>query len=136
MSAAETLIHVRYDEIALKGGRRTWYEDQLRRNVARMLGLSAGQVERTWGRLLVRLPAERDTREALAALGRTFGVKRYGVVRQVEPELETMRAMAVELARPSHSAGARRFKVNARRADKRFPIGSYELCCSLEEALL
>ena len=123
------LIHVRYDEIALKGKKRPWFEQRLRENVARMLDVPVKHIQRTRGRLVLDLPALDDPREALDALGRTFGVASAGVVRVVPQaqDLAVATDVATELAREAIARGLRRFKVESRRADKKFPIGSQEV---------
>ncbi|RMG15835.1 MAG: tRNA 4-thiouridine(8) synthase ThiI [Planctomycetota bacterium] len=130
------LIHVRYDEVALKGGRRGWFEERLRENVARQLGVPLGRVRRTRGRLLVDLPADADPRAALAALGRTFGVASAAEVHRVPKELAAAEEIAVRLAEELVAAGRTRFKCEVRRADKSFPEGSYAIAARLGARVL
>lgn len=130
------LLHVRYDEIGLKGRKRPWFEKLLRENVARQLGIPAGRVTRTGGRLTVDLPPEHDPDEALAALTRTFGVSSASVVRIVPQDLAAASAVAIELARAGLAAGKRTFKLETRRPDKRFPMGSHQVSAELGHAVL
>ena len=67
------LIHVRYDEIALKGGKRGWYERHLRRNLAAITGLPMSRIEKPHGRLCIRILEGEDPAPILDGLSRTFG---------------------------------------------------------------
>jgi thiamine biosynthesis protein ThiI len=127
------LIQVRYDEIALKGGRRGWFEDRLRDNLARQLRVPGKQVKRTWGRILVDLPDADDPRGPLDAIGRTFGVASAGLVTMVDTAggLEAIEPVACELARAAVAEGKRTFKVETRRSFKEFPLSSYEVSAEL-----
>ena len=107
------LIHVRYDEIALKGGRRGWFEQRLCENVARQLDVPRAQVKRTWGRILIDLPGVDDPKEPLAAIARTFGVASAGVVQMVDIAggVEAVTPIAIELAKTALAEGKTTFKV-------------------------
>jgi len=130
------LIHVRYSEISLKGGRRGWYEDYLRENVARQLDVRKRQIQRTRGRLLVDLPGVDDPREPLEVLRRVFGIASVSVILQApEDTFEALLPLGVELAKLAAARGGKTFKVEARRADKSFPMSSYEICRELGAAI-
>jgi tRNA uracil 4-sulfurtransferase len=132
------LIHVRYDEIALKGGRRGWFEQRLCENVARQLDVPRAQVKRTWGRILIDLPGVDDPKEPLAAIARTFGVASAGVVQMVDIAggVEAVTPIAIELAKTALAEGKTTFKVETRRSFKEFPLGSYEISALLGEKIL
>ena len=129
------LIHVRYDEIALKGGRRAWFEQQLRDVVAAQTGVPRERVSRLWGRLCVRLEGE-EPGPVLAALRRTFGVAGSGVVIEVPREQPAILAAAVDLARRAAAEGAKSFKAEVKRADKGWKVRSYDLACQIGGAVL
>jgi thiamine biosynthesis protein ThiI len=123
------LVHVRYDEIALKGGKRSWYERRLRRNLAQQAGLARRQIERFEGRIALHLREGDDPVRVLDGVRRTFGATSGAIVHVVprtEPEAEQARIfeLAIAVAREAVQGGARTFKVVCRRADKRYPIGS------------
>lgn len=128
------LIHVRYDEIALKGGRRYWFEQLLRDAVAAQTGVPRARVRQIWGRLCVQLEGE-EPAQVLAALRRTFGVAAAGPVVEVARDVEAIKAAALELARSAAAEGVTRFKAEVKRADKRFPVRSYQLACDLGEVV-
>lgn len=129
------LIHVSYDEIALKGGRRGWFEQGLREAMAAQTGVPQARISRIRGRLCLRLEGE-DPAQVLARLRRTFGVSGAGPVVEVARDPAAIQAAAVELARTAAREGARSFKAEVKRADKSFPGSSHQLACQVGEAVL
>lgn len=131
------LLLLRYGEIGLKGKNRPAFERQLRRRVEEALeraGFTGLEVSWRNGRLLVAPPPAEAERTAVErALSRVFGVVSLSPVWGVPPEPETIQAAALaaleEALAAAASSGrpARTFKVEARRVDKRFPLGSLEM---------
>ena len=122
------VLLVRWGEIFLKGDNRGFFEralvDRVQRAVAALPG---AKVERTHGRLVV-WPGDGGARRAVRALERVFGIVSLSPARVVARELGAISAVAVELARSEAQAHARpTFKVESRRSDKRFPMGSMEV---------
>ncbi len=136
------LIHVRYDEIALKGGKRGWYERQLRRSLSVLSGLPLERVERAHGRLAIRIEEGEDPAPVLEAIGRTFGVASAQVGRELpraataDDDLAALEPLVVALAREAEQAGKRTFKVETNRADKDFPIPSLQMSSRLGAVVL
>ena len=126
----ESVVLCRYGELFLKSGNRRAFERVLADNVrAALAGLPRARVEQTHGRLLVRLP-EDDADEAAARLTRVFGLVSLSVARQVDAkeDLEAITATAVEQARAVVARDRpASFKIEARRADKRFPKSSLDI---------
>ena len=126
----------RFGEIFLKKGNRPAFEKRLVDNMHRAVAPFGARVERGHGRILVWLPAApegggSDPELTFAALSRVFGLTSISPVRVVERDLgaiteaalaETQAALA---AWPGKSPPS--FKVEARRADKRFLPASPEL---------
>src|SRR4051812_1858699 len=113
------LLHVRYDEVGLKGGSRPFFEKKLRKNLSRQLRLEGGTVKRIRGRIIVDSGA-RDPRTVLPDIARVFGVASASPVLTVPREDEAIFGAAIELAREAVSQGLVTFKVEARRADKTY----------------
>lgn len=119
---------LRYGEIALKGQNQGFFLEALRRGVTRsLLDLGPAEVRLSFGRVLVRVEAEPAA--ATERLRRVFGVVSLSPVQETASDLEAVRTAAVALA-----AGAlaqhpeiATFKVDTRRADKRFPVTSMEV---------
>jgi len=126
----ESVVLCRYGELFLKSGNRRAFERVLADNVrAALAGLPRARVEQTHGRLLVRLP-EDDADDAAARLTRVFGLVSLSVARQVDAkeDLEAITAMAVDEARAVVARDRpASFKIEARRADKRFPKSSLDI---------
>ncbi len=121
---------VHYSEIALKGKNRPEFVRTLRRNVARSLRGHEPVVESKDGRLFVT--AEGDPAEVRARLSRVFGVAWFARANVVGSDYAAIEAAAIEAARASIG---RTFRIDARRADKDFQIGSMELARRLGSAV-
>jgi thiamine biosynthesis protein ThiI len=123
------VVLCRYGEIFLKSGNRKRFERALADNVrAAVGGVPGARVEVPHGRVLVHVPGDDAAEEAAACLQRVFGLVSVSVARAVPADLEAIAAAAVDEA---GAAAARQrpasFRIDARRADKRFPVTSMEL---------
>lgn len=132
-------ILIRYDEIFLKRGLRSYFLDCLDRNLRRALRPFPGvKLRRPHGRFLVQADAPRDSEElppALAdaprmarAVARVFGVASASLTYVLEPSADTLIERIGGLV--DHWLGERQvatFGVRARRADKRFPLSSGDI---------
>ncbi len=138
-------IVIRYGEIFLKRGRRRYFTDCLKRNVAQAVRAHRDldlRVVAPYGRLLVRrrdgapLSAEQATRVA-RSIERVFGVESIHVTRVCEPSLDALAAAVQETARESLAVQpAASFRITASRTDKRFELTSIELNRVLGGAVL
>ena len=120
---------IRFGEIFLKGENRPFFERMLLQNAQRAVGRIAGaRVEKIHGRLLA-FPGEGGMAPMLAALSRLFGASSLSPAKVMERDVATISAAAVELTRAEVERLGRkpRFKIEARRADKRFVANSMEL---------
>jgi thiamine biosynthesis protein ThiI len=120
------LLHVRYDEVGLKGNNRPFFEKKLRKNLSRQLHLDGGTVRRIRGRIVVDT-GPRDPRSVLPFVARVFGVASASPVVVVDRDEPKIFAAAIELARVAVAQGLLTFKVEARRADKSYPKNSTTL---------
>ena len=120
------LILLRYGEIALKGKNRATFTRQLRHNIRSALrqnGLS-GEVHEEGRRVYVETE---DVPAAASHLRRVFGIVSLSPVSRVERTVEAMQAEALRMARDFGLSPQRTFCVNARRADKSFPLTSPQI---------
>ena len=127
----------RYHEIATKGNNRGMFERCLVDNIRHLLrDLPGLRVDRVRGRVWVApadaersfAPAEVDA--ILAALPRALGLESFSAAVKLAPDIEEIRRAAVELVPPrlAEFAGeVPRFRVRARRSNKRFPMTSQEI---------
>jgi thiamine biosynthesis protein ThiI len=124
----ESVLLCRYGEIFLKSGNRKRFERVLVGNVrAALEDRGDTRVEAPYGRILVHVP-EGAAEEVAPRLERVFGLVSLSLAQTVAPEIEPIATASVEEAR---AAVARErppsFRIDARRADKRFPVPSTEL---------
>lgn len=111
---------IRYSEIALKGKNRKDFENRLIRNIGAFLkakGLKA-KISCLQGRLLLETEKEINLKPV-------FGISSYSPCSVIKAELKAMLSEALKLAQ-THPQTTR-FKVNARRSTKSFPLSSLEL---------
>ncbi len=122
---AVSVVVVHYAEIALKGGNRPWFENRLMEHLREVLrGTSVRGVRRRRGRILVDLDAAAgDVPEVLARLSRAPGVAWYAAAEPVDATPGAIEHAVVTRARE----GSGTFRVETRRADKRFPLTSMDL---------
>jgi tRNA uracil 4-sulfurtransferase len=132
----EALFLVKYGEIALKKRNRGAFIRGLKDSIrAKLPGLQVS-VSETFHRVFVRCPAA-DCAQVASALSKTFGVVSYCEAVQVTLDIEAIETAAMKLAESFLGMGlGTRFKAEVRRADKDFPLTSYEIACRLGDALL
>ena len=122
-------------ELTLKGGNRPYFEKTLRSNLSTMLKGSGAHITAADGRLYVHC-AEEAAASVEDALNRLAGITGWAAARKTDKTPEAVLAAAVEEAAACWSAGAKTFKVEARRTDKSFPLDSYAICCIAGETIL
>ena len=133
----EPVLIVRYAEIHLKGLNRPYFERSLVKRIELALKPLSADVVREQGRIFVfGIPAEQLS-EAAQKLTRVFGIHSVSPALASEKEWEAVvasakRVVGEKVAAVEHAT----FKVFARRADKRFPLRSEEICRTLGGLLL
>lgn len=133
MSAAFLL---RYGEIALKGHNQGFFIDTLARNVRRAVeDLGPIEVRTAFGRIHVTVEA--DPAQTAERLRKVFGVVSLSPVREVGLDIDTITSEAVALAGDTlvRRPEAATFKVDTRRAEKRFPLSSMETSSRVGRAI-
>ena len=120
----EQLILVRFGEIHLKGLNRPYFEHRLVREMKRRLyDEPQAAVEKGDGRYYIRGVQNLDA--VMERIRKVFGVHSLSPAIAVEKDISAIRDQAVEMMRDKRPTT---FKVKARRADKRFPMTSPEIC--------
>jgi thiamine biosynthesis protein ThiI len=137
--ASPDVLVIRYSEIFLKGENRRAFEDVLLRNVQRALAGVPSAVGLNVRRHHARLVVEPDgaaaasasaaaLEAALPAVQTVFGVSSASLAITVPKDLARIAARgAGALVVAARATGAKTFKVVARRSDKHFAHGSFEL---------
>jgi len=116
-----TLVLVHFGEIGLKKKNRVVFERALAENIRARI---SERVRREPGRFVIELRPDSDLCGIQSQLDRTFGVVKYAPGLAAQPDIDDITAKALELARLEHFE---RFRITARRADKRFPLTSSEI---------
>ena len=130
---SKSVLLIKFGEIGLKGGNRRFFErlliDRLKGALADLPG-GVPWIQRVSGRFLLDLSSI-SAGEAVGRLSRVFGVVGLSPALQVEADLDSLaaasRQVLGEALNDFPADHAVRFRVAARRADKRFPVNSMEL---------
>ena len=132
----ERMFLVKLGELTLKGGNREGFEKILRRNLTTMLKARApgARVLSRPGRLYVVCAGEQADRVE-AVLAKLAGITGWAETRVTGKTTEELIAACVEEGKRLAESGLRSFKVQARRSDKSFPLGSYGICCAAGDAI-
>ncbi len=133
----EPVLLVRYAEIHLKGLNRPYFERSLVRRIALALRPLSVRIVREQGRVFVfGVPAE-AVGESADRLTRVFGIHSVSPALAVEKDWDAMVTGAKSLVgRRIEGLPGATFKVIARRADKRFPMRSQDICRVMGGVLL
>ena len=130
---------IKYGEIGIKGKNRYMFEDALVRQIRYALKDVDGEfiVHKCHGRVYVDCEGEYDYEETVESLKKVFGlVGICPVVRKPVREIEELKKDIVAYVGEMYPEGNKTFKVEARRANKRYPMNSMEINCELGEAVL
>ncbi len=133
----QEVIMIKNGEIALKGLNRHTFEDALVRNIKwRLQDLGKFRVTKAQSTMYVE-PKEDgiDFEEAVERLTKIFGIAAFSRAAVVEKDIEVIRTAAVEYMKEVLPY-AKTFKVNAKRADKKFPMQTPEIMRDLGGVLL
>lgn len=130
------VLLVRYAEIHLKGHNRPFFERLLVQNIMKAaLAVCPCTIMRDQGRFCIVDFDDGRMEELLAAVNRVFGVHSTSPAVVCEPTMEDITKTALALVKKERPEGGK-FKVDARRADKSFPLESPELARQLGGAVL
>ncbi len=130
---------VKYAEIGLKGKNRFIFENALRDNIRRRLNrLQSGFfVSKEQGRILVECNEEYDFDEVVNTLTKVFGVSGISPVVAIEDtSWENIEEKVGDYVEAAYTDKAFTFKVEAKRADKTYPVKSPDMCSRLGAYLL
>lgn len=129
---------IKYAEIGTKGKNRYVFEDvlcqQIKNHVA---GLGEFSIRREYGRIFLEAESAYDYEDVIAELQKVFGI--VGICPIVVEEQVTFGAVkdkAIAYMRECYGDKTVTFKVNARRANKKFPLKSMEINSEIGHYLL
>lgn len=129
---------IKYGEIGLKGKNRHVFENILCGQLKYHLReLGDFEVSREQGRIFISCPEQYDYDATVEELQKVFGVTGICPVVVIETtDWEEITNAALSYVEAFYSDKTFTFKVEAKRADKRYPITSPQMCARLGEALL
>ena len=130
---------IKYAEIALKGKNRHLFEDALIHQMKLALEKTEGEykVTKEQGQVYVHCLGEYDYEETVEALQRVFGIVGICPVAIYEEEgFDKLAQDVLSYMKEYHPGFAGTFKVNTRRANKRFPMESMEVSAELGGEIL
>ncbi len=133
----QEIILVKYGEMALKGMNKKTFEDVLIKNIKRRIkSLGKTTITRAQSTIYI-IPSEEgfDVSEAIERLKKVFGIAALCRAAVCEKDFSDIAAVSCEYLEEILSY-AKTFKVNAKRADKSFPMKSPEICRELGGILL
>lgn len=131
------IILIKNGELALKGLNRCNFEDALIKNMKRRLKDLGGFTIRKAQSAIYVEPQNQDFdfEEALERVRLIFGIAAFSRACVCEKDIGVILEQSVVYLKDTMD-NIRTFKVEAKRADKRFPLTSPEICCELGGALL
>lgn len=132
----QSLLLIRYGEIALKGKNRPFFEKRLLKNIKEALqGLEPYSVFFQRGRYFVKINLQQSY-AAIKKLQNVFGIVSISPVHAVPLEMEQICRQAKLILEELYTGPDFTFKVATRRANKRFPHTSPEINNIVGEILL
>ncbi len=134
---AKEVILIKNGELALKGLNRSTFEEVLIKNLRwRLKPLGAFTFRKAQSTIYIEPQDESvDWDEVSERVAKVFGLSAFSRARVVDKDLTAIcEAAATYLSEALEDA--KTFKVEAKRADKRFPLTSPQLCAQVGEYLL
>lgn len=133
------VILLRYGEIHLKGKNRGSFENALLRNIESAIFSvdEDAKVTRIGGRYVVYNFDEVNLERLVDKCSKVFGLVSLSVAFEIESDVENIKSTLKELIVQDNSlATAKTFKIDVKRADKKFPIQSTEFAAMLGGVVL
>ena len=130
------IVLIKNGEIALKGLNRSLFEDSLVRNIKfRISDLGRFKVQKAQSAIFVLPETDVDLDVVCDRISKVFGIACFSRAAMTEKNFDEICATACEYLKDTLE-DASTFKVIAKRADKRFPLTSPEICTELGAVLL
>lgn len=115
-------------ELTLKGSNLKEFENRLVENARLYLETVPASVKLCAGRLYIEGP-ESSCAAIEFTLRHLIGITGWARTTVCPKDILSIRKAVFSEAAAAQAAGACTFKIDARRADKSFPLNSYEICC-------
>lgn len=136
----QNIFIVRCGEVALKGMNKPYFERMLVERIGKRLkaaGLSGIDVRRHEGLIFARAPKELDKDAIVKEISKVFGVASISPAVECESDMDKISEKAVEyMMELIEKKGVKTFKVEAKRADKTFPVKSPDIARRIGASVL
>ena len=134
----EHIFIVRCGEVALKGMNKPYFERMLAERIRKLLKKFDGvSVYRHEGLIFVRADRNLDKQAIIREISKVFGVASISPAMECESTMEDIGQAAVEyMMEAIQERGVKTFKVEAKRADKNFPVKSPDISRRIGAAVL
>ena len=132
-------ILIKYAEIGTKGKNRFLFEDALMKQIRHALKTVEGTflVTKEFGRIYVDAKGDYDYEETVDALKQVFGIAWICPMFQTEEkDFTLLKKEVISYVEQVYPERKLTFKVDSRRADKKYPISSEQMNRDLGEAVL
>jgi tRNA uracil 4-sulfurtransferase len=118
-------VLIRYHEIALKKGNRSYFTELLKRNlVSAVKDLGIKETRSLPARLLLTFKNDIDPQIVLGRIRSVFGVANFSVVARTERDMESLRSRVLDALDGARFSS---FRIETQRGDKTFPLTSPEI---------
>ena len=115
-------------ELTLKGSNLQEFENLLTKNTKKCLAGKNVKIQLRAGRLYIECEEE-DCQAVEFTLNHLLGITGWAKTVTCEKSIESINDAVFEIAKIQAEKGAKTFKIDARRSDKKFPLNSYQICC-------
>lgn len=115
-------------ELTLKGSNLQEFENLLTKNTKKCLAGKNVKIQLRAGRLYIECEEE-DCQAVEFTLNHLLGITGWAKTVTCEKSIEAINEAVFEIAKIQAENGAKTFKIDARRSDKKFPLNSYQICC-------
>lgn len=125
----QNIYIVRCGEIALKGMNKPYFEKTLVERIKKNLkGLTRIEVKRQEGLIFIRSDKSYSTEEIIKSVSRVFGVASISPAMEAPGDLDKIGEAAIGFMKKQiDERSVKTFKVEAKRADKAFPVKSPDI---------
>lgn len=129
---------VRCGEVALKGLNKPYFERMLVDRIKWALKKYSGvEVKRNEGLIFVKAPKALDAQQIVENVSKVFGVASISPALEIPSDMDEIGKAAVEyMLEVIEKRGIKTFKVDAKRADKNFPVKSPDIAKTIGAKVL
>ena len=119
----DRIILIKYGELTTKKGNRNFFINTLYNNLKNKLEKFDVKISKDRARMYVEFN-DSELNDVKSAIDKVFGIHMYHIAYIVDTNIDDIKSKIVEVA---NNCSFKTFKVEAKRSDKSFPIGSVEM---------